>query len=182
MWPQLESFFQMASSSFRRYRFSKQLCPSVDWSHLHIYTLYKFKPDEIRNSLLLHEKELLFTFQCPPLLSCFRWMGAVALAFRFPSHESLFDAEGLAGAFGGRFRSAAGRTDQHKRQKKHIDKCQHSVWHRNTYEPRGEMWKPAYLIKLYSLIFRLIKSWLVTAAFCNIIEMQLWKSEQSRPW
>lgn len=53
------------------------------------------------------------TFQCSALLSCFRWMWAVGLAF-FTSHEGLFDAQGLSGGFGGRFGSAAGCADPHK--------------------------------------------------------------------
>lgn len=41
------------------------------------------------------------------------------------------------------------------------------MWLSTVDEPQGAMWSPAYLIMLYSLIFRLIKSWLVTVAFCK---------------
>lgn len=51
------------------------------------------------------------------------------------------------------------------------------MWMSTMDEPWVAMRSPAYLIMLYSLIFRLIKSWLVTAAFCNDREIQLGKSD-----
>lgn len=97
----------------------------------------------------------VFTFNCPSLLPCFGRVRAVDPAVCFATQEGLFDAEGLTGGFRGGLRPAAGCAVGGEKVTAVQNEFQ---WLSTMDESQRAMRSPSYLIMLYSLIFRLIKS------------------------